>query len=88
MSKTKKHEPITLPETDFDVELNRLEFEWRQGYEASIAARAAYQALAANRKTKVELLDAARERLDRAEAAKSRIMAKIERLEDHMLSQG
>ncbi|HLN48850.1 MAG TPA: hypothetical protein VK251_05025 [Steroidobacteraceae bacterium] len=29
----------------------------------------------------------ARERLDRAEALKGRIMAKIERLEDHMLSQ-
>jgi len=75
------------PDTDFDVQMNRLEFEWRQGYEASIAARAAYQALAADRNVKVELLDAARERLDRAEAAKSRIMAKIERLEDQMLNQ-
>jgi hypothetical protein len=87
MNKAKKNEPMTLPETDFDVEITRLEFEWRQGYDASIAARAAYQALAANRKASAELLDAARERLDRAEAAKSRIMAKIERLEDHMLSQ-
>lgn len=75
------------PDTDFDVQMNRLEFEWRQGYEASIAARAAYQALAADRNVKVELLDAARERLDRAEAAKSRIMAKIERLEHQMLNQ-
>lgn len=88
MNKATKHEPPIRLENDFDVELSRLEFEWRQGYEASIAARAAYQALAANRKTRVELLDAARERLDRAEAAKSRIMAKIERLEDQMLSQG
>jgi hypothetical protein len=88
MSKANKYDPMTRPDIDFDVELNRLEFEWRQGYEASIAARAAYQALAANRSAKVELLDAARERLDRAEAAKSRIMAKIERLEDHMLSRG
>jgi hypothetical protein len=47
MNKAKKHEPMTRPETDFDLEINRLEFEWRQGYEASIAARAAYQALAA-----------------------------------------
>jgi hypothetical protein len=83
-----KRRPPSRPETDFDVEMSRLEFEWRQGYEASIAARAAYQALAANRKTNAELLDAARERLDRAEAAKSRIMAKIERLEEHLLSQG
>jgi thymidylate kinase len=88
MHKANQQEPMRRPEIDFDVELNRLEFEWRQGYEASIAARAAYQALAANRKAKVELVDAARERLDRAEAVKSRIMAKIERLEDHMLSRG
>jgi hypothetical protein len=88
MNKATKHEPMTRPETDFDVEINRLEFEWRQGYEASIAARAAYQALAAGRNVKVELLDAARERLDRAEAVKSRIMAKIERLENHILRQG
>jgi hypothetical protein len=88
MNKATKHEPMMQSEVDFDVELSRLEFEWRQGYEASIAARAAYQALAANRHTKMELLDAARERLDRAEAAKSRIMAKIEKLENHMLSQG
>lgn len=71
---------------DFDMEMSVLEFEWRQAYEASIAVRAEYQALAADRKARVELLDAARERLDRAEAAKSRIMARIERLEDHMLS--
>jgi hypothetical protein len=79
---------FTRFDTDFDIEMNRLEFEWRQGYEASIAARAAYQALAANRNARLELLDAARERLDRAEAVKSRIMAKIERLEDHLLSRG
>lgn len=71
---------------DFDMEMSVLEFEWRQAYDASIAVRAEYQALAADRKARVELLDAARERLDRAEAAKSRIMARIERLEDHMLS--
>jgi hypothetical protein len=88
MSKADKHPPMTRSETDFDLEINRLEFEWRQGYEASIAARAAYQSLAANRNVKLDLLDAARERLDRAEATKSRIMAKIERLEEHILSQG
>jgi len=88
MTISKKHEPMTRFDTEFDIEMNRLEFEWRQGYEASIAARAAYQALAAKRNAKVELVDAARERLDRAEAAKSRIMAKIERLEDQMLSRG
>ena len=86
MTRLKKHERVTLFDTDFDMEMNRLEFEWRQGYEASIAARAAYQALAANRNARVELLDAALERLESAEAAKSRTMAKIERLEDHLLS--
>ncbi len=88
MTKAKKHEPVARQNIDFDIQMNRLEFEWRQGYEASIAARAEYQALAADCNAKVELLDAARERLDRAEAVKSRIMAKIERLEDHMLSRG
>jgi hypothetical protein len=70
---------------DLDTQMNNLEREWRQGYEASIAARAEYQALAANRKAKAAALDAARERLDRAEALKGRIMAKIERLEEKLL---
>jgi hypothetical protein len=70
---------------DLDTQMSNLEIEWRQGYEASIAARADYQKLAANPKAKADMLDAARERLDRAEAQKSRIMAKIERLEDAML---
>lgn len=72
---------------DLDAQMNHLEFEWRQGYEASMIARAEYQALAADPKAKADLLDSARERLDRAEALKARIMAKIERLEDHILSQ-
>lgn len=72
---------------DFDAQMNNLESEWRQAYEASIGARAEYQALAASRKANVDMLDKARERLDRAEALKARIMAKIERLDDHMLSQ-
>jgi DNA repair exonuclease SbcCD ATPase subunit len=71
---------------DFDDQMSQLELEWRQGYEASIAARAAYQALAADRQADADRLDAARERLDRAEARKANIMAKIERLEDRMLA--
>ena len=85
---TSRKRTLQCDDTDLDVEMNRLEFEWRQGYEATIAARAAYQALAADRTAKAEILDAARERLDRAEAAKSRLAAKIERLEDFMLSRG
>ncbi len=70
---------------DLDTQMSTLEMEWRQGYEASIAARAEYQALAADRKAKAAALDAARERLDRAEALKARIMTKIERLEERLL---
>jgi hypothetical protein len=83
---TSKLRPLSRTDLDFDAQMTLLESEWRQGYEASIAARATYQALAADRTVKAALLDAARERLDRAEALKSRIMAKIERLEDRMLS--
>ena len=70
---------------DLDTQMISLEFEWRQGYEASIVARAEYQALAADRKANAAVLDAARERLDRAEALKSRTRAKIERLEERLL---
>ena len=77
---------LSRTDLDFDAQMSILESEWRQGYEASITARAAYQSLAADRTVKAALLDAARERLDRAEAQKSRIMAKIERLEDRILS--
>jgi len=72
---------------DLDAHMNNLETEWRQAYESSIAARADYQSLAASPKAKADLLDLARERLDRTEALKARIMPKIERLEDTMLGQ-
>jgi len=72
---------------DIDAQMVQLETEWRQAYEASISARADYQALAAVRKSNADLLDHARERLDRAEALKARIMVKIERLEDALLGQ-
>jgi hypothetical protein len=72
---------------DLDTQMNNLETEWRQVYEASLIARADYQALAADSTANADLLDAARERLDRTEAFKARIMAKIERLEDSMLDE-
>lgn len=72
---------------DLDAHMNNLETAWRQAYESSMVARADYQSLAANRKTKAGLLDLARERLERTEALKARIMAKIERLEDTILGQ-
>jgi len=72
---------------DIDAKMIQLEMEWRQAYEASVAARAEYQALAANRKADAAMLDLAQERLDRAEATKAKIMVKIERLEDTLLGQ-
>jgi hypothetical protein len=72
-------------DSDLDTQMNHLESEWRQVYEDSIVARAEYQSLAASRQAGVELLDMARERLDRAEAQKAKIMVKIERLESRIL---
>ncbi len=43
------------------------------------------RALAASPKASADMLDLARERLDRTEALKARIMAKIERLENNIL---
>jgi uncharacterized protein YfeS len=70
---------------DLDSRMNSLEQEWRQAYQSSIVARADYQSLAVTPKTDSRLLDLALERLDRTEALKARIMAKIERLEDSLL---
>jgi hypothetical protein len=73
---------------DLDGQINHLELEWRLAYDASIVARAEYQTLAAKSSASVELVDMARERLERTEAKKARIMATLERLEDRMLGQG
>jgi hypothetical protein len=70
---------------DLDSRMNSLEQEWRQAYESSIVARADYQSLAAGPKKDPKLLDLARDRLERTEALKARIMAKIERLENSLL---
>jgi len=86
MGSTGRKKPTLSVDLDLDAHMRDLELEWRRGYEASIAARADYQTLAADPKASAAALDAARERLDRAEALKARIMAKIERLEDRMLS--
>jgi hypothetical protein len=72
---------------DLDAQVSRLEREWREAYDSSMVARADYQILAASPKVNGNLLSMARERLDRADALQTRIMAKIERLEDSMLGQ-
>jgi hypothetical protein len=72
---------------DLDAHMNNLELEWRRAYESSIVARADYQSLAVNPKVNAHLLALVRDRLDRTEALKARIMARIERLEDNILGQ-
>ena len=72
-------------DVNLDAQINNLEVEWRVAYDASIVARAEYQALAASRSTRVTVLDVARERLERTESKKSQIMTKIERLEESVL---
>ena len=66
---------------DLDGRLTELELEWRHAYDASIAARAHYQHLTAKSKAALEDIDLAREKLERTEAVKAAILAKIERLE-------
>jgi hypothetical protein len=70
---------------DIDTQLVALESEWRQAYEASISARMEYQTLARTRGARAVVIDHAREQLDKTEAMKERIMAKIERLEERLL---
>ena len=70
---------------ELDSQMSSLESEWRQAYEACNAARADLKALAASPTVKAPVIEQARERLNRTEAMKARIMAKIERLEDSFL---
>lgn len=70
---------------DLDAQISNLELEWRLAYDIGAVARTEYRALAAQPAASMEILDAARDRLERAESKKSRIMGRIERLEDSML---
>ena len=72
---------------DLDSQMSHLETEWRQAYETTIAARAELHALAATLKPSTSAIAKAQARLERAEGAKAHIMAKIERLEERLLSQ-
>jgi hypothetical protein len=73
---------------ELDSQMSRLESEWRRAYEAGNDARAELKALAASPTVKVIMIEQARERLNRSEALKARIIAKIERLEDSFLGRG
>jgi hypothetical protein len=88
MAAGRKKKHMSSLDFDLDSHMNHLEIEWQQAYEAGIDARAAYHSLASSPKASAQLLDSARQRLDRAEWLKSRIMAKIERLEERMLGHG
>ena len=70
---------------DLDSRMSKLESEWRQAYESSLAARAELRALTQVAEAESFALQRACERLDQAEALKARIMAGIERLEERML---
>jgi len=70
---------------ELDNQMSNLESEWRQAYEAGNVARADLNALAASPRVKPSVIEQARERVNRSEALKARIMAKIERLEDNFL---
>jgi hypothetical protein len=70
---------------ELDGRMDDLELEWREAHEASIIARAEYQALGADLKANAAAIDSARERLQRAEVTELRVFAKIELLEDSML---
>jgi hypothetical protein len=77
---------MSFLDPDLDEQMSQLQLEWRQAYESGIVARSYYQTLAANEQVNSELLDMARERLDRTVVLKAQIMAKIERIEDKMLA--
>ncbi len=69
---------------DLDSHMNHLETEWRQANESGNVARRDHRLLAADPKANVILLWAAQARIERAEARKAQIMAKIEHLENSM----
>jgi len=71
---------------DLDSQMSHLESEWRQAYETTIAARAELQALAVTPEPSLTAIARVQARLERAEGAKAHIMAKIERLEDRLMS--
>ena len=87
MTPGKGQKTVSSLDFDLDMRMNHLEIEWRQTYQDGLVARAEYQALAANPGGNAQLLDRARERLARVEAKKTRIKAKLERLEDGLLHQ-
>jgi hypothetical protein len=78
-------EPMSSLDLELDGRIEALELEWRVAYEAGRQARAQIESTPADTLKDRRILSLAGERLERLEAVKARIMAKIERLEDSML---
>jgi hypothetical protein len=78
-------EPMSRPNLELDGRIEALELEWRLAYEAGRQARAEIESTPADTLADRRILSLAGERLERLEAQKARIMAKIERLEDSLL---
>lgn len=70
---------------DIDTQMTRLELEWRQAFEASMLARADFDALNADARTDKAHLQKAVEALNKAEGVKARVMRKIESFEDSLM---
>jgi len=66
---------------DLDSQLSHLEAEWRDAYESGSVARAEFLAVMVSPEFKLSTFDQARDRLDRAEAVKVQIIARMDRLE-------
>jgi len=73
---------------ELDSRMDALELEWRRAYEQSIIARADLQFIAEIPDVNPAIIEGAFERLIRIEASKTRILGKIERLEDSLLGLG
>lgn len=76
---------MSRPNLELDGRIEALELEWRLAYEAGRQARAEIESTPADTLADRRILSLAGERLERLEAQKARIMAKIERLEDSLL---
>jgi hypothetical protein len=72
---------------ELDGKMSDLETEWRRAHDAVTAARADYERVLDCCRANGGLIDIARIRLGRAEAAKARIFAKIEKLENCMVGE-
>jgi hypothetical protein len=78
-------EPMSRLNLELDGRIEALELEWRLAYEAGRQARAEIESTPVDTLADRRILSLAGERLERLEAQKARIMAKIERLEDSLL---